>query len=52
MLKIKNAPKNQKTRQAYASNVIPLPSAKKASASKPKVKPTKANEALHPIVVS
>jgi site-specific DNA-methyltransferase (cytosine-N4-specific) len=52
MLKLKGAIKKLPARRAYEGNVIALPSAKTVASNKPAPKPTKANEALHPIVVS
>lgn len=52
MIKAKTVGKAAKESTAYAGNVIQLPSAKKTPVHKRLAKSTKANEALHPIVVS
>jgi site-specific DNA-methyltransferase (cytosine-N4-specific) len=52
MLTTKAIRKPAKKTDAYAGNVILLPSAKRPTVRKNAPKPTKANEALHPIVVS
>ena len=52
MIKTNTAAKKLSQAGAYVSNVIPLQSAKKTSIRKPARKSTKANEALHPIVVA
>lgn len=52
MLKPKRPLKNSGKRQPYKDNVILLPSAKKNILQKSELKPTKANQALHPIIVS
>jgi site-specific DNA-methyltransferase (cytosine-N4-specific) len=52
MLKPKRAAKSLQPRRRYESNVIALPSVKHPTVRKTELKPTKANEALHPILVA
>ncbi len=52
MLKLNRAIKRPQSCERYLDNVIALPSAKKPAVGKRALKPTKANEALHPIVAS
>lgn len=52
MLKVMSLTKARRRADTHAGNVIQLASEKKAPSRKNQQKPTKANEALHPIVVS
>jgi len=52
MLKLGRIVKKSQPRQRFGGNVIALPSAGKIEARRKLLKPTKANEALHPIIVS
>lgn len=52
MLKVTPEAKKPRSRQEFENNVITLPAAERTSTNKSAPKPTKANEALHPIIVS